>query len=129
MLPISIDRQMYYFLQRNAVHNNTDFEIQQILELGANQKLRERLLYIICLLERGESSFVIQKKLHEVAIQERNIGHKWKFSNQQMDLLYQYYVANDILSYCLQSQCSLTNNVSQKISEELLLPISELESN
>ncbi len=125
---ISIDRQMYYFLRRNEVSSQTDFEIRKILELGVNRKLRERLLYIIYLFECGYRS-LIQKMLHEVAIQERNIKHEWNFSNRQMELLYQYYIANDILSYCLESQCSLTNKVRQKVIEEILLPISEFESN
>jgi len=126
---ISIDRQMYYFLRRNEVNPQTDFEIQRMLDLGVNQELRARLLHILYLLKRRESSYIVTKMLHEVAIEERNIRHEWQFSNQQIDLLYQYYIANDILSYCLQSQCSLTTQVRQKIEEELLLPISELESN
>ena len=126
---ISIDRQMYYFLRRNEVNPQTDSEIQGILDLGVNQELRARLLHILYLLKRRESSYIVTKMLHEVAIKQRNIRHEWQFSNQQIDLLYQYYIANDILSYCLQSQCSLTTQVRQKIEEELLLPISELESN
>ena len=65
--------------------------------------------------------------LHNAISSERNIGLKWNFSSKQSQLLQQYYMANNILIYCLKSQCNVTALVRTEIEETLLLPIVEIE--
>ena len=56
-----------------------------------------------------------------------NIGHNWKFSKHQKELLKQYYDANKVLVDCLNSGCELSSKVRQEIEDTLLLPIAEID--
>jgi predicted NACHT family NTPase len=60
-------------------------------------------------------------------IKHRNIGHDWQFSEQQKELLEQYFNANLLLVDCLNSSCNITPAVRSHIEETLLLPIAEIE--
>ncbi|NEQ29378.1 MAG: hypothetical protein F6K28_62765 [Microcoleus sp. SIO2G3] len=66
------------------------------------------------------------EQLRAVMIKYRNIGHDWQFSEQQEELLIQYYDANKLLVDCLNSDCYVSREVRQKIEDELLLPIAEI---
>jgi predicted NACHT family NTPase len=66
------------------------------------------------------------KELREVMIKYRNIGHDWQFSNEQKELLQQYYDANQLLVDCLNSDCYVNREVRQQIEDTLLLPIAEI---
>jgi len=65
------------------------------------------------------------EQLRAVMIQHRNIGHDWKFSHEQQELLMQYYVANQLLVDCLNSECYLSRAVREEIEGTLLLPVSQ----
>jgi predicted NACHT family NTPase len=67
------------------------------------------------------------KQLKSEMIKQRNIGHDWQFSDQQKELLKQYYKANKLLVDCLNSASSMTPAVRSHIEETLLLPIAEIE--
>ncbi|NEO98979.1 MAG: NACHT domain-containing NTPase [Symploca sp. SIO2E9] len=64
--------------------------------------------------------------LRAVMIKYRNIGHDWQFSQQQKELLQQYYDANKLLVDCLNSDCYVSREVRQEIEDTLLLPIAEI---
>ena len=66
------------------------------------------------------------EQLRAVMISYRNSGHNWQFSNQQKDVLKQYYDANQLLVDCLNSSRYVNRRVRQEIEETLLLPQSEL---
>ncbi len=66
------------------------------------------------------------EELREVMIKHRNIGHDWQFSNEQKELLQQYYDANKLLADCLKSDCYVSREVRQQIEDTLLLPIAEI---
>ena len=57
-------------------------------------------------------------------VEQRNIGHNWQFSREQIEKLSQYYEANQLLVDCLNSDCYVTRSVREKIEDTLLLPIS-----
>ncbi|OUL25453.1 hypothetical protein BV378_15405 [Nostoc sp. RF31YmG] len=59
-------------------------------------------------------------------IKHRNIGHDWQFSEEQKELLQQYYDANQLLVDCLNSECYVSREVRQQIEKTLLLPQSTL---
>lgn len=63
------------------------------------------------------------EELRSVMLQYRNIGHKWQFSELQLELLKQYYGANQLLVDCLKNGCEVTPTVQEKILKTLLLPI------
>lgn len=63
-------------------------------------------------------------KLLNVMNKYLNIAHDWQFSEQQEELLKQYYDANDLLIECLNSDCYVSLEVRQYIEDTLLLPIS-----
>ncbi|MEH2085290.1 ATP-binding protein [Nostoc sp.] len=63
-------------------------------------------------------------KLRLMLIKYRNIGHDWKFTERQRDLVQQYYNANKLLVYCLNSA---SDQVRSHIEDTLLLPIAKIE--
>jgi predicted NACHT family NTPase len=69
----------------------------------------------------------LSKTLRTLLIEHDNIGHDWKFSKTQLQLLQQYYDANKLLVDCLNSDCYVSREVRQEIEDSLLLPMSEIE--
>jgi predicted NACHT family NTPase len=67
------------------------------------------------------------EELRAVMIKHRNIGHDWQFSEQQKELLEQYFNANLLLVDCLNSDSNVSSTVRSHIEETLLLPIAEIE--
>jgi hypothetical protein len=67
------------------------------------------------------------EKLRKIAIEDRNIGHDWQFSEAQKKLLQQYYDANQLLVDCLNSDCYVSREVREEIESTLLLPIESIE--
>ncbi len=67
------------------------------------------------------------EQLRTVMISHRNIGHSWQFSEQQQEVLSQYYDANSMLVDCLNSYCYVTRAVREEIEETLFLPITEIQ--
>ena len=67
------------------------------------------------------------EQLRSAMIEHRNIGHDWQFSDEQKQLLQQYYDANKLLVDCLNSDCYVSREVRQEIEETLLLSIAEIE--
>jgi predicted NACHT family NTPase len=65
------------------------------------------------------------KKLRDITIQYRNIGHHWQFSDDQLKLLQQYYEANKFLVDCLKSDCYVSREVREEIELTLLLPFKQ----
>jgi predicted NACHT family NTPase len=63
------------------------------------------------------------KQLQEVAIEHRNIGHDWQFTDEQQQQLNQYYEANQFLVDCLNSECYVSRSLREGIEATLLLPI------
>ncbi len=68
------------------------------------------------------------EQLRAILIDYRNIGHDWQFSDEQKNLLKQYYDANKLLVDCLNSDCYVSREVRYEIEETLLLPIAEIEN-
>jgi predicted NACHT family NTPase len=65
--------------------------------------------------------------LRSTMIQHRDIGHDWHFSDDQTQLLRQYYDANKVLVNCLNSDCYVSRAVRQEIEDTLLLPVNRQE--
>lgn len=72
--------------------------------------------------ENGEAWI---KDFRNAMITYRNIGHDWQFSNEQKDLLKQYYLATKLLTECLHQDCYVSPEVRQEIEETLLLPVGD----
>ena len=66
------------------------------------------------------------EQLRAVTIEHCNIGHDWQFSEQENELLEQYFAANLLLVECLNTASHMTRAVRQEIEETLLLPIAEI---
>ena len=67
------------------------------------------------------------EQLRAVMIKHRHLGRDWQFSEQQKEALKQYYDANQLLVDCLNSNCYATRPVREKILQNLLLPIAEIQ--
>jgi hypothetical protein len=68
------------------------------------------------------------KKLRQVMIERRNIGHDWKFTNKQKQQLQRYYDSNKFLADLMKIEGSLTDDVRAEIENTLLLPWEELQN-
>jgi len=68
------------------------------------------------------------EKLKFLILRYRNINYQWQFSNQQQEVLKQYYAAKQLLLDCLNSGCEVSSNLREWIEETLLLPIVEIGS-
>ncbi|MEH1777873.1 MAG: NACHT domain-containing NTPase [Nostoc sp.] len=68
----------------------------------------------------------LQKIREQLPTRQDYIGHDWQFSNEQKELLQQYYDANKLLVDCLNSDCYVSREVRQQIEDTLLLPIAEI---
>jgi predicted NACHT family NTPase len=69
------------------------------------------------------------EQLKAIMINYCNIWHNWEFSDNQKNLLQQYYYANKLLLDCLINDSLTTDKVSNEIKEMLLLPIAQIEKN
>ena len=67
------------------------------------------------------------EKLRTVMLDYHSSGSQWQFSEQQQELLKEYYNTNKLLVDCLNSGCSVSDEVRKEIEERLLLPIAEIE--
>ncbi|MEM9275704.1 MAG: NACHT domain-containing NTPase [Cyanobacteria bacterium P01_F01_bin.143] len=63
------------------------------------------------------------EEIKTAIIEYRNIGHNWKFNEEQINLLNQYLTANQLLVDCLNSECYVSREVREEIENTLLLPI------
>ncbi|AFZ33253.1 putative signal transduction protein with Nacht domain [Gloeocapsa sp. PCC 7428] len=68
------------------------------------------------------------EQLKVVSISYRDFGYDWQFSRQQMEILKQYYNANQLLIDCLNDSCYVSNRVRQEIQDNLLLPLAEIKA-
>lgn len=66
------------------------------------------------------------EQLREVAIAYRNMGFKWQMSKKQKEALKHYYLANQLLVECLNSNYYVTRTVRSQIEQSLLLPSADL---
>lgn len=69
-------------------------------------------------------------EMKNVIVEYSSLAEDWQFSefsNDQKELLKQYYEANLLLMQCLNSDCYVSREVRQEIEEKLLLPITEIE--
>lgn len=68
-----------------------------------------------------------REQLRELMIKYRKIGNDWQFSEQQKELLQQYYYASKLLVDCMNNDCYVSREVRSHIEDTLLLPIAEIE--
>jgi predicted NACHT family NTPase len=67
------------------------------------------------------------KKLRENTINYRNIGQNLDFSDEQKQLLKQYYNSNLLLITCLNTASYVERNIRERIEEKLLLTVQDSE--
>ncbi|NEQ36273.1 MAG: NACHT domain-containing NTPase [Okeania sp. SIO3I5] len=63
------------------------------------------------------------EQLRNIMIRYRNIGHDWQFTDEQYELLKDYYNSNLLLVQCLKQSRYVSREVRQEIEDTLLLPI------
>ena len=120
---IQVDEDLYNFF-KSVFALSLPLELRKALK--QLQKQRNHNGYNILFQRWWQPNKSWIKQLRVVMIQYRNIGHDWQFSEQQKELLKEYYEANLLLLDCLNSSCNVTPAVRQEIEETLLLPIAEI---
>lgn len=133
-LPFAIKQRNYDLILR--IHDDLSQFFANIFALNLPLELRKDLEqiqeeqtylgYNIFSVKWWQPHKSLIKRLREVMIQHRNIGHDWQFSDQQKYLLREYYDANKLLIDCLNSS-NLNPKVRDEIEQTLLLPIAEIE--
>ncbi|MBD2295194.1 hypothetical protein H6G06_17330 [Anabaena sphaerica FACHB-251] len=102
-------------------------ELKEVLEKIKNElpdpKQEKAKFQELC----GENSNRWWTEIRYNVSKYHNIFHDWQFSDEQDELLLQYYSANLLLMDCLNSDCYVSREVRQYIEDTLLLPISEIE--
>jgi predicted NACHT family NTPase len=61
------------------------------------------------------------KEYRQLLINDRNIGHDWQFTDEQLELLNQYYAANLLLVECM-NRSYVSKQVREEIESTMLLP-------
>ena len=61
------------------------------------------------------------QELRQVCIDLRNIGHDWQFTDEQVELLEQYYASNLLLVECM-NRSYVSKPVREEIESTMLLP-------
>ncbi|MEH1869833.1 MAG: NACHT domain-containing NTPase [Nostoc sp.] len=61
-------------------------------------------------------------QLKEAIAAHRQIGYDWQFSEEQLQLIQQYWEANRLLVYCFSNASNVTPNIREMIEETLILP-------
>ena len=64
-------------------------------------------------------------ELRQVFIDRCNIGYDWQFTNEQAELLTEYYNANLLIVECM-NRSDVSEQVREEIESNLLLPISSI---
>ncbi|ELS31344.1 MULTISPECIES: NACHT C-terminal helical domain 2-containing protein [Pseudanabaena] len=67
------------------------------------------------------NGYIWNQQLRQVCIDRRNIGHNWQFTNEQAELLNQYYAANLLLVECM-NRSYVSKQVREEIESTMLLP-------
>jgi predicted NACHT family NTPase len=93
--------------------------LQQLLDQLLDSKAKDRAAYEQWCKENFQGW---TEQFRTAMIEHRNIGHDWQFSDEQEELLQQYYDANKLLVDCLNSDCYVSREVRQEIEDTLLLP-------
>ncbi len=57
----------------------------------------------------------------------RDVSNQWEFDASQQKVLDKYYVANQLLLDCLNSNCEVTTSIREEIEATLLMPQKQLE--
>ena len=65
------------------------------------------------------------ERIRFIATEHRDMGHEWRFTNTQTDLLKKYYSANLLLLDCMNAVRGLTNKTRHHIENMMLLPWEE----
>lgn len=110
-----------HFLDR-SLKLNLEFELEQLHQLKNQLPRKEKL--DDWWKDKGQAW---TEELKSIMIKGRNIGHDWQFSQEQKELLKQYYDANKLLLDCLNSCREVSDKVRQEIEDTLLLPSAEIE--
>jgi predicted NACHT family NTPase len=119
-LDLNLDRDLFLNIDAIELHRS----LQQMKNQLPNLSSKNRKNFYNWWEVNGQAW---TRQLRAIAIEYRNIGHDWQFSEAQKKSLQQYYDANKLLLDCLNSDCYVSREVREEIESTLLLPISSIE--
>ncbi len=135
-LKIDIDRDLdlahqikHIFKIETPINIKLNYSLDRASELGDNrlqQTLQALNSQIPSELEEfyqwwGHHGKEWIRELRQVCIDLRNIGHDWQFTDEQAELLDQYYAANFLLVGCM-NRSYVSKQVREEIESTMLLP-------
>jgi predicted NACHT family NTPase len=119
-LELAVDRALTHTVESIELHRS----LQQMKNRLKDTSLESRRSFNNWWEVKGQTW---TEQLRAIAIEHRNIGHDWQFSEAQKKSLQQYYDANKLLVDCLNSDCYVSREVREEIESTLLLPISSIQ--
>jgi predicted NACHT family NTPase len=135
-LKIDIDRDLdlahqikHIFKIETPINIKLNYSLDRASELGDNrlqQTLQALNSQIPSELEEfyqwwGHHGKEWIRELRQVCIDLRNIGHDWQFTDEQAELLDQYYAANFLLVECM-NRSYVSKQAREEIEATMLLP-------
>jgi len=111
-------RAFYAFgVVRNLVIYHSEPQLHPRLARQRRQRRIRRAKIVIVLAHAIDRSLALAYDL----IDRRNIGHDWQFTEEQVELLNQYYAANLLLVECM-NRSYVSKQVREEIEATMLLP-------
>lgn len=108
----------------HIIDSNLEQQLQQIYQQLPGENITKSEFKVWW----ENNSKVWLEKLRVLIISSRDFGYAWQFNSQQIEQLKQYYEANQLLVSCLRSNSYMSRAVRQKIEDNLLLPIADVEN-
>ncbi len=139
---LALDQDLICILEKDfdlaqdlALERNPDDILAFVLDLNLDDDLlQQSLVTLKSQLPIEKEEFYLWHKnygekwkneLRKVCIDRRNIGHDWQFTDEQVELLNQYYAANLLLVECM-NRSYVSKEVREEIESTLLLPVGEI---
>jgi predicted NACHT family NTPase len=139
-LDLSIDLSLFLDSVRSSAHMLLRPPLRNTFKCTLEPKFKEQLQQLCDVLpdssEENIPNFQAWWKsngeewannLRQLGIKYRNIGHDWKFTEEQSQKLLQYHKVNQLLIDCLKSECRISRSVREEIEETLFLPLEAIE--
>jgi predicted NACHT family NTPase len=141
-LDLSLDHELF-FLVYLSLERNRDLSHNRnpgsAIKLASQIQVDDRLLSTLsatkvdlqCLPKQGasESDFELWRRsiherylqLRQACISHRDLGHDWQFTDEEVQILEQYILANQLLVDCMKSECYLSPEVREELEKNLLV--------
>jgi predicted NACHT family NTPase len=128
----SLDFALLTHFSTNNYNDNFNDTIERAERLKCSFVFLQELNNLDIEIPKNEFDFKIwhknnftkwKEKFRAVITKHRNIGHDWQFNGKQEYQLHRYYVSNELLTECLESECYIDLDTRQYITDTFCRPL------